>query len=85
MGIEDQSQKLQLAPNPATTSFRIVNLSQSGKPVNISLVDMAGQRMLITSTTADTADINCSSLNPGVYIVLMQTGDEIKYSKIVIK
>lgn len=84
-GIEGQPEKLQVVPNPATTSFKIVNLERSAKPVNIAVIDMAGRSMLATSTTGDMAEINCSSLSPGMYTVLMHIGNEVKYSKIVIK
>jgi hypothetical protein len=84
-GLEDPLQKVQLVPNPATTSFKIVNLPQVGIPVNISVIDMAGQNILATSTTYDAIEIDCSSLSKGVYIVLTTTGGKIHHSKIVIK
>jgi hypothetical protein len=84
-GLEDQAEQLHLIPNPAISSFKIVNLEQTGKPVNISVIDMTGRRLFVTSTTDDTIDIDCSSFSPGVYIVLTDAGDEVKYSKLVIQ
>ncbi|HEX5168681.1 MAG TPA: FG-GAP-like repeat-containing protein [Cyclobacteriaceae bacterium] len=83
-GLEEQAERLQLAPNPAVTSFRIVNLPPTSKPVNVSVIDMAGRTMFATSTTEDT-DINCSSLHRGVYVVVIRSGDNVNYSKIVIE
>jgi hypothetical protein len=84
-GLEDEAEKLQLAPNPATTSFKIVNLPQAGERTDISVMDTAGRNILVASTTDPEVEIGCSSLRPGVYVVLTRTGDKVKYSKIVIK
>ncbi len=84
-GLEDEVEKFQLVPNPATTSFKIVNLPQAGKPVNISVLDMAGRSLFVTSTSDNIIDINCSSFSQGVYVVIIETEGKVKYSKIVIK
>ncbi len=84
-GIEDELKEFQLVPNPATTSFKIVNLPRTNKPISISVFDIAGRGLLTASTTNETFEINCSSFYPGIYVVLTQIGDKVKYSKIVIK
>jgi hypothetical protein len=84
-GLEDEVKELELVPNPATTSFKILNLSQAGKPVAISVNDMAGRSLIVASTTNNSIDIDCSLLSRGMYVVLTQTGSKIKYSKILIK
>jgi hypothetical protein len=83
-GIEDPAEYLRVAPNPATTSFRIENLPL-GKDGTISVIDMTGNTMLVTSVTGGTAEIDCSALNRGVYIVVTETGSSIRRSKIVLK
>jgi hypothetical protein len=78
----DQSQSIQLYPNPATN---ILNIS-GAQGAKIEVVSITGQIVVRTVAEAQTASIDVSHLNQGVYFVRLTTENgQSSISKVIIE
>jgi hypothetical protein len=70
-----------IAPNPATTSVKISQLPVNG---NVTITDVNGKSAL-TATINETATIDVSGLNAGVYFINIATELGSKTEKLIIQ
>jgi len=76
-------------PNPATTNVTILYSSESDQTNTLRLVDISGRAIMNTTVNAAKGDnqyqIDVSEFAKGVYMIMLQTGDSILRSKVVIQ
>jgi len=65
----------QIYPTPATDIVKVHNFNPSGQKVYLSIINMAGNKMLSTSTTSQYMDINVRDFSNGVYFVYINYAD----------
>lgn len=83
-GLNDLSDQVVPAiyPNPATDKVYFENLPKSAR---ISISNIQGQLMIITTATDVSAQIDISRYSAGSYIVSVQNGTKLYYSKLMIQ
>jgi len=81
--LSDQNKEFQLYPNPVTGKLTIYN---TGNTVYLAVMDLQG-RVLISEKirNSDKTEIDCSDLNPGVYMLELTEGSGSKHSARFIK
>jgi ASPIC and UnbV/Secretion system C-terminal sorting domain/FG-GAP-like repeat len=80
--IEIGNQKLEVFPNPATTSLSISNVNLLDV-TELTVYNMHGEKLLTQAKNFET--INVSALAEGAYILMIQTVDGKKYSESFVK
>ncbi|MEP6466031.1 MAG: T9SS type A sorting domain-containing protein [Parafilimonas sp.] len=63
-----------LSPNPAINNLHIEGLTANN--AKLTIIDFAGNIKLRQQTTSTTADLNISVLQPGNYLLKIETGNE---------
>ena len=75
---------LLLFPNPASTELNLV-FSTTPKKASLSIVSTSGQTVLSEAITSATTTIDVEKLIPGIYLVVVNTGDEISTKRVLIQ
>ncbi|MBS1744964.1 MAG: T9SS type A sorting domain-containing protein [Bacteroidetes bacterium] len=68
--------EIKIAPNPATNSLHIRDLSSTQKS-KITVVDIAGNIKLQTVANASSFNLNIASLKPGNYLLKIEMNNEV--------
>lgn len=72
-------------PNPTSESMVNVEMPFNADPVNVSITTMVGAELLRTQLTADKGSIDISSLDNGIYLVVLEKGDNRHVHRLVVK
>jgi hypothetical protein len=79
---------LKLAPNPAGNYTQLQYFSEAEQAVTISVFDLAGrmvaQQYAVTVRGENTAQISLDAFAPGLYTVLLNTGEQVDALKLVV-
>lgn len=84
----DLKKSLSIYPNPSNGNFNIAFELIEAKDVAVSIVNILGDRVFeanYQSIQSKTVQIDLNSVAPGVYFVMLQSGDEMVSKKIVIR
>ncbi len=73
----------QIYPNPAKNSIHISLNGSTTDPIQFTLIDIHGKSVKKGKLTSENIDV--SALISGVYLLLLETGEEIIYNKLVIE
>lgn len=80
LGIYDNNNNLNVAPNPASTTLTIENAAGS----QIFVYNIAGQQVMSVEAAEANETLNVSNLNAGLYIVRVVNGNEVSTAKVSI-
>ena len=69
--LEKEKIAVKMYPNPANELLTIVRLPNTG--ASLKIVDMQGKTVMTTATNTNQAIVNISSLENGIYVVLITT------------
>ncbi len=89
-GYENHQQMFTLSPNPAGTSCKLRFKLKRGNKVSLEIMNMNGtyREMIVSGKEymagAHEAEINTSSLGPGVYIILFKAGNTNQTKKLIV-
>ena len=87
-GISDLfADELKIYPVPAYDYLNIEIKGKTDHPLHIKITDVTGKTTIsdkINVPFADTERINISALQPGTYIILFQSGDQVAQRKITV-
>ena len=75
---------LLLFPNPANSELNLV-FSNTPENASLSLVSTSGQTVISEAITSATTTIDVEKLIPGIYLVVVNTGDEISTKRVLIQ
>ena len=80
------SAALLVSPNPATQLVNISNFGNEGQ-VQITLTDQLGHKALISNqlVTNGSVNIDVSTLLPGLYYIVIETGEKAAVKKLIIQ
>lgn len=80
---------MKVTPNPATTSADVSFCIASSRPYTIKLIDITGQLVKEEAGTAhtgvNTCSLNLTGLSRGMYSVILNAGESMQTSKLVIE
>lgn len=78
---EENSQNIAVYPNPAQ------NFVTVGATVNsiVEIIDLSGKVLITETLNNNNQSINIQSLNTGVYVVKVYTGDKISVKKLIVQ
>jgi hypothetical protein len=86
--IPDDSQigqsAVEIYPNPAKEKVNII-YPYNGSPVTLSMVSIDGKTMKIFTLNNSETIINVQDLKPGVYILRMETNEDLVIKRLVIQ
>jgi len=82
LSINENILDISIYPNPVSDGFLNI-INKSNKPLNISIFDMNGRKVMSEKITFDS--INISNLSTGIYSLLISNGEKSTIKKIVIK
>jgi len=77
---ETESNQNLIFPNPASESF---NIHSNTTMKDVSLYDIKGKLVMTKTINATEAQINVSDLNPGVYLITIQSDGKINTERII--
>lgn len=80
---EMESKNISIYPNPATENF-VVNLADNSN-AQIQLFNLVGQVVVEQNVNAQTATINVSNLNDGIYMLKVMQNGQVYTSKVVVR
>ncbi len=87
--VEDEAideSKVNLYPNPTTNKLTIDLSAFSGKPLDISLMDLQGlQHYSRNKFKENTLEIDVSNYTSGVYLILLRTENQVIQKKVMIR
>lgn len=72
---------LSIYPNPTSSTFRIANLKTSS---TVEILDNSG-RLLQTQKVSPSQELSVQNLKPGMYLVRIQTGNDVITKKLIKK
>ncbi len=81
-----EEMKVKLYPNPATTSVTI-ELDASGDPreTSLSILTMDGRKVSELEVKDERLTFNTSSLNPGMYLVVLKKDQQVRTERLVVR
>jgi hypothetical protein len=80
----DVSNAISVYPNPVTDNLQIeINSEVRGENADLRVYDVVGNLVMEKSITANKTNINVSALPSGVYVIKIETGNEVVMKKIV--
>ena len=68
-------------PNPCSGSFSIDFIEES----NVNIYNMLGQNVMSLNRVSGTQHISLDNAPKGMYIIQIQSGDELQTKKLIIK
>jgi len=77
--------EINVFPNPVQGDEIEVSTKGFGKEFNISILTLSGLTIKQDNGSSTTETINISSLNPGIYMVMIHNNEESKTQRIIIK
>lgn len=80
VGIEENTNALNVTPNPASTTLTIENAAGA----QIFVYNIAGQEVMSIEAAEANETLNVSNLNAGLYIVRVVNGNEVSTAKVSI-
>ena len=80
----NQNNQLEAFPNPVQDVLNI-RVSGNEKVSEIRLFDVNGRMVMNKKTSATTAQLNVASLNSGIYLIKVMSGDKVISSKKIVK
>ena len=80
VGVEENTNTLNVTPNPASTTLNIENAAGS----QIFVYNIAGQEVMSIESAEANETLNVSNLNAGLYIVRVVNGNEVSTAKVSI-
>jgi hypothetical protein len=88
-GITNPAQHFNVYPNPANDEVTVVFSSDMEENYNIRLIDITGRIVLNQNNTSVVGEnqyqMNLSEIAKGIYMVILQKGDAIMQTKIVVQ
>jgi hypothetical protein len=72
-----------MGPNPVTDHVNIYFLNPSNEELQVKITDISGKTLLSEFTRFEKHTINTSSLNKGVYMVVVSNGQDIMVKKFI--
>lgn len=84
------SNRLNIYPNPASDWLSISYLNSKNNPVEVSVVDLSGRSILkqnfgILNSGTNTLQMDIRGVNKGVYMIILNNGEENISNKLIIK
>jgi hypothetical protein len=79
-GVKEVEEKIGVYPNPVRNYLTIQTNNQEGK---YTLVSINGSIVLSGKLNGDNTQVDMSKLNPGVYILNLETGKEVNRIKVI--
>lgn len=80
VGVKENTNTLNVTPNPANTTLTVENAAGS----QIFVYNIAGQEVMAIESAEANTTLNVSSLNAGLYIVRVVNGNEVSTAKVSI-
>ena len=78
---EEKKAVLTLYPNPANHNLNI-NFGENVKNTSLSIFNMMGQKVIqVQRLSGNSVNINLQDLNPGIYQVIIQSGEQKNIKK----
>jgi hypothetical protein len=78
---ENRAGRLNLYPNPATTSFTMDGLTAGS---TITVMDAMGRNVMSTAVSASRMEVSLVGLSTGIYMVQVQEGNAIRTARLMV-
>lgn len=78
---EQDVNKIQIYPNPASTHFTLTNLSDGGR---LTVLDVSGKTVFSETMNSSSFTLNCQDFVAGIYLVQFENNGQVSQKKLVL-
>jgi len=79
---DNTKNSIKIYPNPV---LDYVNINYSSKIESVEIYNVAGQKVATKSWNADSGTMDMRNLAPGMYIINLKSGNDVKAVKVIKK